>query len=72
MTIWLVCVQEVIDMVEEMSDYHNLGVQALPFGIEPNLIGDTVLPKIQDYCQYLEHQIFVGMFTTRNFFKRVP
>ena len=55
--------QEVIDMVEEMSDYHNLGVQALPFGIEPNLIGDTVLPKIQDYCQYLEHQIFVGMFT---------
>ena len=55
--------EEVDDMVEALSDYHNLGVTALPFGIEPSLIGDTDLPKIQDYLKYLEHCIFVGLFS---------
>ena len=54
---------EVDAMVEALSDYHNLGVTTLPFGIEPNLVGDTDLPKIQDYLQYLEHCIFVGLFS---------
>ena len=50
-------------MVLALSDYHNLGVTALPFGIEPQLIGDTNLPDVQDYLKYLEHCIFVGLFT---------
>ena len=50
-------------MVKALSDYHNLGVTAIPFGIEPMLIGDTNLPDVQDYLKYLEHCIFVGMFT---------
>lgn len=54
---------EVDNMVEAMSDYHNLGVTALPFGIEPLLVGDTNLPKIHEYLEYLEHCIFVGLFT---------
>lgn len=54
---------DVDKMVEALSDYHNLGVTALPFGIEPNLVGDTDLPKVENYLQYLEHCIFVGMFT---------
>lgn len=54
---------EVDAMVEALSDYHNLGVAAFPFGIEPQLIGDTNLPDIQDYLEYLEHCIFVGLFT---------
>lgn len=54
---------EVDAMVEALSDYHNLGVTALPFGIEPQLIGDTNLPDVQDYLNYLEHCIFVGLFT---------
>ena len=53
--------KEVDDMVEALSDYHNLGVTALPFGIEPMLIGDTDLPKIENYLKYLEHCIFVGL-----------
>ena len=55
--------KELDDMVQSMSDYHNLGVSALPFGIEPRLIGDTDLPKIENYLKYLEHCIFVGMFS---------
>ena len=55
--------KEVDDMVKALSDYHNLGVTALPFGIEPQLIGDTNLPKVYEYLKYLEHCIFVGMFT---------
>lgn len=54
---------EVDGMVKALSDYHNLGVTALPFGIEPSLVGDTNLPKIQEYLQYLEHCIFVGLFS---------
>lgn len=55
--------EDVDKMVKALSDYHNLGVTALPFGIEPNLVGDTNLPKVQDYLQYLEHCIFVGLFS---------
>lgn len=55
--------KDVDNMVKALSDYHNLGVTALPFGIEPQLIGDTNLPDVQDYLKYLEHCIFVGMFT---------
>lgn len=54
---------EVTEMVKDMSDYHKLGVYSVPFGIEPHLVGDTVLPKIPDYCNHLEHQIFVGLFS---------
>ncbi len=54
---------DVDKMVEALSDYHNLGVTSLPYGIEPLLVGDTDLPKIQDYLNYLEHCIFVGLFT---------
>ena len=55
--------KDVDNMVKALSDYHNLGVTALPFGIEPTLIGDTNLPDVQDYLQYLEHCVFVGLFT---------
>lgn len=55
--------KDVDNMVKALSDYHNLGVTALPFGIEPQLIGDTNLPDVQDYLKYLEHCIFVGLFT---------
>ena len=54
---------EVDGMVKALSDYHNLGVTALPFGIEPMLVGDTNLPKIYEYLNYLEHCIFVGLFS---------
>lgn len=55
--------KDVDKMVKALSDYHNLGVTALPFGIEPNLVGDTNLPKVENYLQYLEHCIFVGLFS---------
>lgn len=55
--------KDVQKMVDGLADYHRLGVAAFPFGIEPRLIGDTVLPKIQEYCSYLEHLIFVGLFS---------
>ena len=55
--------EDVDKMVKALSDYHNLGVTALPFGIEPMLVGDTNLPDVQDFLAYLEHCIFVGLFS---------
>lgn len=45
------------------SDYHKHGVMLLPFGIEAGMVGETVLPKIQEYIANLEHQIFIGLWT---------
>ena len=45
------------------SNYHRHGVQVFPYGVDAKLVGDTVLPKIQDYLERLEHSIFVGLFT---------
>ena len=35
----------------------------LPFGVDAGMVGETVLPKIQEYIQNLEHQIFIGLWT---------
>ena len=46
-----------------VADYHKKGVIVLPFGVDADMVGDTVLPKIQEFIECLEHQVFVGMFT---------
>lgn len=45
------------------SDYHRHGVLILPFGVDADMVGEFVLPKIQEYIANLEHQIFVGLWT---------
>lgn len=45
------------------SDYHNTGVNVLPFGIEPKMIGETVLPKVQDYISSLKEEVYTGLIT---------
>lgn len=45
------------------SDYHKHGVLILPFGVDAGMVGESVLPKIQEYISNLEHQIFVGLWT---------
>lgn len=50
-------------LAQMVADYHKKGVIVLPFGVDAEMVGDTVLPKIQEYIQILEHQVFVGMWT---------
>ena len=52
-----------LGLARSASNYHRHGVQVFPYGVDAKLVGDTVLPKIQDYLNRLEHSIFVGLFT---------
>lgn len=50
-------------LAKTASDYHKHGIMLLPFGVEAGMVGETVLPKIQEYIANLEHQIFIGLWT---------
>lgn len=49
--------------VNAISNYHKKGVVYLPFGLEAKMVGDTNLPKIQSYCDFLEKTIYKGLST---------
>ena len=49
--------------VNAITNYHRKGVVYLPYGLEAKMVGDTVLPKLQDYCSFLEKTIFKGLST---------
>ncbi len=46
-------------VVKAITNYHRKGVIYLPYGLEAKLIGDSTLPKIQDYITKLEYLVFV-------------
>ena len=49
--------------VNAISNYHKKGVVYLPFGLEAKMVGDTNLPKIQSYCDFMEKTIHKGLST---------
>lgn len=55
--------ESVVKSVQRIADIHSKGMATLPKGVDPELIGDSHLPDIPTYCKYLEHLIFVGLFT---------
>lgn len=50
-------------LAQMVANYHKKGVIVLPFGVDAEMVGDTVLPKIQEFISILEHQVFIGMWT---------
>ena len=52
-----------IKIAKMASDYHRHGVLILPFGVEADMVGETVLPKIQEYISSYKEQIFIGLWT---------
>lgn len=55
-------------IAEELSDYHRKGVITLPYGISVDVIGDNVLPKIQDYIKSLKSLIYEGLITPESLY----
>lgn len=49
--------------VNAITNYHKKGVIYLPDGLALEMIGDTNLPKIQNYIEKYEKHIFMGMST---------
>ena len=55
-------------VVKAVTNYHRKGVIYLPFGVEAKMIGDSTLPKIQDYISKLEYLVFVGLVSPKAIF----
>lgn len=55
-------------MALEMSDYHRTGVMTLPYGISVDVVGDNVLPKIQDYIKSLKSMLYEGLMTPESLY----
>ena len=49
------------DIAQDLSNYHSKGVITVPYGISLDVVGDNVLPNIQNYINNLKSQIFIGL-----------
>ena len=58
----------IIKVVKAVTNYHRKGVIYLPYGLDAKLIGDSTLPKIQDYISKLEYLVFVGLVSPKAIF----
>lgn len=55
-------------VVKAVTNYHRKGVIYLPYGLEAKLIGDSTLPKIENYISKLEYLVFVGLVSPKAIF----
>ena len=52
----------------QISDYHRKGVITVPYGVELDVVGDNVLPKIQDYIKSLKSMLYEGLVTPESLY----
>ena len=55
-------------IANEVTDYHNAGALLLPYGISADVVGDNVLPKIQDYIKSLKSMLYEGLMTPESLY----
>ena len=56
-------IDEMKTILDNMTNYHEAGAVAVPYGVSVELVGDTVLPKVQEYINVLVNQVYVGLIT---------
>ena len=56
------------DIADELSNYHKKGVITIPYGIELDVVGDNVLPKIEEYIKSLKSLLFEGLMTPESLY----
>ncbi len=56
------------NLANQLSDYHRKGVVTVPYGIELDIVGDNVLPKIQDYVKSLKSMLYEGLVTPESLY----
>lgn len=56
------------EIAEDISDYHKKGVLLIPYGMKLDVVGDNVLPKVEDYIKALKSQIYEGLITPESTF----
>lgn len=56
------------NLANQLSDYHKKGVITVPYGIELDLVGDNVLPKVEDYIKSLKGILYEGLVTPQSLY----
>ena len=56
------------DLAKQLSDYHKKGVVTVPYGIELELVGDNVLPKVEEYIKSLKALLYEGLITPQSLY----
>lgn len=56
------------EIAEDISDYHKKGVLLIPYGMALDVVGDNVLPKVENYIKALKSQIYEGLITPESTF----
>ena len=56
------------NIADELSNYHRKGVITIPYGIELDVVGDNVLPKIEEYMKSLKSLLFEGLITPESLY----
>lgn len=51
------------DLARQLSNYHKAGIVTVPYGIELDIVGDNLLPKIEDYIKSLKSLLYEGLVT---------
>lgn len=55
-------------IADDISDYHKKGVLLVPYGMSLEVVGDNVLPKVEDYIKALKSQLYEGLITPESIF----
>ena len=56
------------ELARQLSDYHKKGVITVPYGIELEVVGDNLLPKIEDYIKSLKGMLYEGLVTPQSLY----
>lgn len=56
------------NIAENLSDYHSKGIITVPYGISMDVVGDNVLPKVQEYIKVLKSQLYEGLITPESLY----
>lgn len=55
-------------LATDFSDYHKKGVILVPYGVDPKMVGDNLLPKIEEYIKSLKSLLYEGLITPESLY----
>ena len=55
-------------IADQLSDYHKKGVVIVPYGVELDLVGSEVLPKVEEYIKSLKSILYEGLMTPESLY----
>lgn len=55
-------------IADGIADYHKKGVLLVPYGMSLEVVGDNVLPKIEEYIKSLKSLLYEGLVTPQSLY----